>query len=182
MAAQFIRVVGDPVLNTRATDVEDIDGQLAKVCDEMLVTMYEAPGSGLAAPQVGIQKRFYVYDYGDGPGVMINPRIVESDGEWVFEEGCLSVPGLSWDIVRPKTVHVVGYDLDGRELSFEADEFLARLIQHEIDHLDGKLLLEYLTDDQRKEAMRIMRDRRLAQAARAGTKPAEPTAGGLSLP
>ena len=140
MSAYEIRIIGDPVLRQKARDVTDIDGSLVRLVDDMLETMYEAPGIGLAAPQVGVQKRLFVWDLGDGPEVIVNPEIVESDGEWVFEEGCLSVPGLSWEIVRPKIVHVVGLDLDGNELSFEADELEARLFQHELDHLDGTLL------------------------------------------
>ena len=83
-----------------------------KLVDDMLETMY-APGIGLAAPQVGVDKRLFVWDIGDGPNAMVNPEIIEGDGEWVFEEGCLSVPGLSWEIVRPKKIHIVGRDLDG---------------------------------------------------------------------
>ena len=159
MAAPYrIRVVGDPVLRQRAAEIADIDGRLAKLADDMLVTMYEAPGAGLAAPQVGVQKRLFVYDVGDGPGVIVNPEIRESRGEWEFEEGCLSVPGLSWQIVRPKEVHLVGYDLHGNEISLEADEFEARCFQHELDHLDGVLLLERLDDDTRKQALRTIRE------------------------
>ena len=84
--------------------------------------MYAAEGVGLAAPQIGVQKRLFVWDLGDGPRTIVNPQIVESDGEWVYDEGCLSVPGLSWEIVRPKQVHVIGRDLDGNEVSVEADE------------------------------------------------------------
>lgn len=160
-----IRIVGDPVLRQRADEVTDIDGRLAKLAEDMLATMYEAPGLGLAAPQVGVQKRMFVYDLGDdeGPKVLINPEITESTGEWEYAEGCLSVPGLTFDIVRPKEVHVTGVDLDGNEVSIEADELLARLLQHELDHLDGVLLLERLDDDQRREARRAVR--RLQMAA-----------------
>ena len=154
-----IRVFGDPVLKKLAEDVKDIDGNLVKTCDRMLQTMFQAPGICLAAPQVGISKRFFVYDYGDGPKVLINPVIKESQGEWEFEEGCLSVPGLSWKIIRPKVIHLTGFDLEGNELSIEADELESRLFQHELDHLDGKLLLEYLEDRQRIEAKKILRQR-----------------------
>ena len=153
-----IRKFGDPVLRTRATAVDDIDGQLVAVVDDMLETMYAEPGLGLAAPQVGISKRLFVYDVGDGPFAIVNPVIEESDGEWVFEEGCLSVPGLSWDIVRPKQIHLTGYDLDGNEVSIEADELLSRCFQHELDHLDGKLLIDHLEGDTRKAAMRTVRE------------------------
>ena len=91
--------------------------------------------------------------------VLINPVIQESSGEWDFEEGCLSVPGLSWNIIRPKVIYITGYDLSGNEISIEADELESRLYQHEMDHLDGKLLLEYLEEDQRSEAKRILRQR-----------------------
>ncbi|HMX09021.1 MAG TPA: peptide deformylase, partial [Microthrixaceae bacterium] len=161
MSAPYdIRIVGDPVLTQRAAEVSDIDGRLVKLVDDMLDTMYDAPGVGLAAPQVGVQKRFFVYDLGEGDGgqVLINPEIRESDGEWEFTEGCLSVPGLHWDIVRPKRIHVTGIDLDGATVDFEADEFFARVIQHELDHLDGVLLLDRLDEDQRKDAKRAVRE------------------------
>jgi peptide deformylase len=165
MPTYTIRVFGDPVLKQSATDVVEIDGGLARLAEDMIATMYEAPGIGLAAPQVGVQKRMFVYDLGDGPQVVVNPRIVESRGEWVFEEGCLSVPGLVFDIVRPKEVHLVGLDLHGNEISTEGDELAGRLFQHELDHLDGILLLERLEPDQRKQAMRVLRERALDIAA-----------------
>jgi peptide deformylase len=174
-----IRIIGDPVLKSRVRDVEEIDGSVARLVDDMLETMYAAPGLGLAANQVGVQKRLFVWDVGEGPRSLVNPRIVESDGEWSFEEGCLSVPGLSWEITRPKQVHVVGLDLDGNELSIEADELEARLFQHELDHLDGVLLIERLDDDTRKQALKTLRELRLGEKATAA--PAEP-GGGLRLP
>ena len=174
MAHYDIRVFGDPVLKRVAEDVTDIDGALVDVCNDMLDAMYDAPGIGLAAPQVGIGKRFFVYDFGDGPGVLINPVITETDGEWEFEEGCLSVPGLSWNIVRPKEIHIVGFDLDGNEVSIEADELESRLYQHELDHLDGTLLLEYLDENQVREAKRTLRERAMGLRAEASS--------GLELP
>ncbi len=163
MAPFAIRTYGDPVLRQRALEVEEIDGRLAQLAEQMIDTMYEAPGVGLAAPQVGVRKRLFVYDTGDGAGarVIVNPTIAESDGEWTFEEGCLSVPGLSWPIVRPRDVHLTGWDLDGAEVSLEVSEYDARVFQHEVDHLDGVLLVERLDPDQRKEAMRILRARTL---------------------
>ena len=159
MDSYTIRVFGDPVLRKIAEDVKSIDGDLVSTCQRMLDAMYQAPGIGLAAPQVGISKRFFVYDYGNGPQVLINPVIQESDGEWEFEEGCLSVPGLSWNIIRPKTILIAGYDLDGNDIAIEADELESRLYQHEMDHLDGKLLLEYLDNEQKLEAKKILRKR-----------------------
>ena len=161
MAPYDIRVFGDPVLRTPTAPVTEIDGALKQLVDDMLETMYAAPGVGLAAPQVGVQKRFFVYDVGDGPGVVINPEIRETSGEWEHDEGCLSVPGLFWPITRPKVVHLVGQDIDGNDIEFEADELLARMFQHEVDHLDGVLLLSRLDGDQRKEAMRTLRSRTL---------------------
>lgn len=158
-----IRQYGDPVLRQATRQVEEIDGALAKLVDEMIDTMYEAPGAGLAANQVGVQRRLFVYDVGNGPAVVINPVIAESSGEWEYEEGCLSVPGLSWPIVRPNEVHLVGLDLDGNEISIEADTLEGRVFQHEIDHLDGTLLLERLDEDQRREALKVLRARALAR-------------------
>jgi peptide deformylase len=163
VATYTIRVYGDPVLKQRASEVTNIDGTLARLADDMIETLHAAPGLGLAAPQVGVQKRMFVYDLNDeqGPRTLINPIITGASGEWTFDEGCLSVPGLFFPIVRPKDVHLTGYDLDGNEVSLEATELFGRLIQHEIDHLDGKLLLEHLDPDQRKEALRVLRARTL---------------------
>jgi peptide deformylase len=160
MAAPYeIRVFGDPVLKQPAKDVTDIDGTLVRLVEDMTATMYDAPGVGLAAPQVGVQKRLFVYDLQDGLGAraLMNPTIEESDGEWVFEEGCLSVPGLAWEIVRPRTVLMRGVDLDGNEVEVEASDYAARVFQHELDHLDGVLLLERLDADTRKQALRTLR-------------------------
>jgi peptide deformylase len=162
MSAPYeIRLIGDPVLRQRAAEVTDVDGRLAKLAEDMIQTMYEAPGLGLAAPQVGVHKRLFVYDIGDGPQTIVNPEIRESRDEWEYDEGCLSIPGLSFELVRPKEIHLVGYDLEGNELSIEADEILARCFQHELDHLDGVLFLERLPEDDRKAAMRIIREQRL---------------------
>jgi peptide deformylase len=159
-----IRIFGDPVLRQRARDIEKVDGRLVRLAEDMIDTMYAAPGVGLAATQVGVERRLFVYDVGDGPQTVVNPTISESRGEWDFEEGCLSVPGLHWNIVRPKEVHFAGFDLAGNEISIDADEYLARVFQHELDHLDGVLLLERLQPDERKEAMRILRSRVLGEA------------------
>ncbi|HAS12239.1 MAG TPA: peptide deformylase [Acidimicrobiaceae bacterium] len=162
MSAPYnIRVVGDPVLRASAAEITDIDGKLVKLAHDMLDTMYQAPGLGLAAPQIGVGKRLFVYDLDPearaDPHVLVNPRIVESDGEWTYEEGCLSIPGLSFEIVRPKVVHLVGVDLDGNEVSIEADELTARLFQHELDHLDGVLMTERMDPDTKKQALKEIR-------------------------
>jgi peptide deformylase len=156
-----IRQFGDPVLKQRSLEIGNIDASLVRLAEDMIDTMYEAPGVGLAAPQVGVQRRMFVYDVGDGPFVVINPEIVESSGEWSYPEGCLSIPDLYWDLVRPKEVHLRGVDLDGEELNIEADELLARCFQHEVDHLDGILILERIDPAERREAMRILRRRSL---------------------
>lgn len=161
MASYDIRIIGDPVLKTVAREIADIDGSLVKLTEDMLDTMYEAPGIGLAAPQVGVQKRLFVWDIGDGPRVIINPELVESDGEWTFDEGCLSVPNLSFEIVRPKQIHIVGRDLDGNEMSVEADELESRMFQHELDHLNGVLLIDRLDAETRKGALKTLRERTL---------------------
>jgi peptide deformylase len=155
-----IRIVGDPVLRQRANEVTELDGRVAAVVEGMTSALYEASGLAVAAPQVGVLKRIFVYDMheGDGPQVVVNPTISESDGEWVYDEGCLSVPGLSWEIVRPKLVHLTGLDLNGNDVSLDADELLARMFQHELDHLDGVLLLDRLDEDERREARRAVRE------------------------
>lgn len=152
-----MRMFGDPVLRQRANEVEELDGELAALSERMLETMYEALGVGLAAPQVGVLKRLYTYDVGDGPSVLVNPEIVDATGEWTYDEGCLSVPGVHVEIVRPKVVTVQGLDLDGKKVVLEGDELMGRLIQHEIDHLDGVLLLDRLEPDRRKAVLREMR-------------------------
>jgi peptide deformylase len=157
MSSLSIRTYGDPVLNQVTKEVAEIDGKIAALAETMIDVMYAAPGAGLAANQIGVQKRVFVYDAGDGPVTVINPTIVESDGEWTFEEGCLSVPGLSWHITRPNRIYLVGYDLDGNELRIETDEYEGRIFQHEMDHLNGVLLIERLDEDQRKAAKKLLR-------------------------
>ncbi|MGH9106140.1 MAG: peptide deformylase [Acidimicrobiales bacterium] len=160
MAGYRIRTFGDPVLKKRAQEVTEIDGRVASLAAEMHVTLKQAQGLGLAAPQVGVGRRLFVYEIGNsGPRTMINPVIVEADGEWEHEEGCLSVPGLFFPIARAKRVHVKAWDLAGHELSVEAEELEAKLYQHEVDHLEGHLLLELLDEGRRKAAMKQLRRR-----------------------
>jgi peptide deformylase len=136
--AQQIRTFGDPVLKTKASTVADIDGKIARLIDDMFDTLYESEsGIALAAPQIGVQKQIVVWDIDDQPMAIINPVVVESDGEWVYSEGCLSIPELYVDIVRPNQVLVRGLTIDGDEVEIEADELMGRMFQH----------------DQRKEAM-----------------------------
>lgn len=159
MATYPIRVFGDPVLKRQTAEVTEVNGKFVKLVNAMLDTMYDAPGVGLAAPQVGVEQRFFVYDVGDGPEVLINPRIVETEGEWVYEEGCLSIPGLAFEIVRPKLITVQANDLDGNEVVVQGDELLGRCFLHEIDHLDGVLMFDRMERDARKQAMREWRER-----------------------
>jgi len=158
MATHTIRVFGDPGLRRPVAPVTEIDGALVKLIDAMYETMYAAPGVGLAANQVGVQKRFFVYDVGDGPNVLINPEIVEAAGEWSYEEGCLSLPGLGFEIVRPKVVTVHAQALDGNDVVIEGDELLGRVFLHEIDHLDGLLMIDRLDKRDRKRALRELRE------------------------
>jgi peptide deformylase len=153
--AHAIRTYGDPVLKAEAAPVTDVDGKLVRLVDEMFESLYQSDnGVALAAPQIGIQKQIFVWDLGEGDkDVLFNPEIVESDGEWVFEEGCLSIPGLFVEIARPKTVLIKGIGIDGDEVQYEADEFEARMFQHELDHLHGVLMFDRMTPDQRKQAL-----------------------------
>jgi len=151
---QQIRTFGDPVLKSKATPVNDIDAKAMRLVDEMFESLYGTDnGLALAAPQIGVQKQVVVWDFGDDPQAVFNPEIVESDGEWVYEEGCLSIPGLYVEIARPKTVLVKGVDLDGNAVEREADELEARMFQHELDHLNGVLMFDRMTQEQRREAM-----------------------------
>lgn len=157
MAVFPIRTFGDPVLNTATAPVEAFDDALARLIDDMLETMYAAPGVGLAAPQIGISKRLFVFDIGEGPGHLINPELVETEGEWEFDEGCLSVPERFWPITRPGYARLTGVDQDGNPLTLEGDELMGRMLQHEFDHLNGALLLERLDKRERKAALRELR-------------------------
>jgi peptide deformylase len=158
-----LRLFGDPVLKQRAREVEEFDGDLVTLVHGMYDTMDLEDGVGLAAPQVGVRKRLFTFDLheGEGPGVVVNPVIVASEGEVLSDEGCLSVPGYRFEIVRAERVTMRGLDLDGNEIVLEGDELLARMIQHEIDHLDGVLVLDRVDPDVRREALRDMRTREL---------------------
>ena len=175
MRRQRIRIAGDPVLRKRAGDIENIDGDVAKLAVAMGRTMRKANGLGLAAPQVGVSRRLFVWRAGpyEQPDAIINPRITESGGQWCFTEGCLSIPGLFWEIVRPKEIMVEGVDLDGNQIALEADEIVARLFQHEIDHLDGTLMIDRLGADERVAAVRRMESLGIGAAAWARLADAE---------
>ena len=142
MASLPIKLVGEEVLRSKARDVDVFDAALARLFDDMLDTMYGAPGIGLAGPQVGILKRVIVVDIGDGPIRMANPKIMEKSGEQLGLEGCLSIPGLYGDVLRHEIIVVKGQDANGKSFRISADGLLSRCFQHEIDHLDGKLFTD----------------------------------------
>lgn len=142
MALRQIRTEGDPVLNKKCREVTEVTDRIQELIDDMIETMYEANGVGLAAPQVGILKRIVVIDVGEGPIVMINPEIIETSGEQTGSEGCLSVPGKAGIVTRPNYVKARAFDENMEAYEIEGTELLARAICHETDHLDGHLYTE----------------------------------------
>lgn len=142
MAKLPIVTVGDPVLEERAVEVPKITKKIAKLIDDMLDTMYDADGVGLAAPQVGVSQRIIVIDVGDGPVVLVNPVMVKADGEDIDVEGCLSIPERWVYVKRATEVEVTGLNEKGKQVRIKADGYFARALQHEIDHLDGVLMLD----------------------------------------
>lgn len=148
MAIRNIREQGDSVLNKTCKEITAMTPRLRDLIEDMLDTMYEANGVGLAAPQVGILKRVVVIDVtGEDPYVLINPRIVESSGEQTGQEGCLSVPGKAGIVTRPNYVKAVALDINMEPFELEGTELLARAICHELDHLDGHLYVEKVEGD-----------------------------------
>jgi peptide deformylase len=158
-----IRTIGDPVLRSPCRDVETFDSLLHRLADDMLETMYKAPGVGLAAPQVGLSLRFFVYDPGDGsgPGAVANPQLTDLEDEVTEEEGCLSIPGIWFPTSRSLRAQVRGLDLDGRPLSISGEGLLARIFQHETDHVNGMLFIDRLSEEERRQAMAELRERDL---------------------
>ena len=142
MAVRQIRVIGDEILNKKCKPVKEMTDRTKELIEDMLDTMYEANGVGLAAPQVGILKRIVVIDVGEGPIVLINPEILETSGEQTGDEGCLSVPGMAGQVTRPNYVKVKALDIDMNEVEYEGEGLLARAFCHEIDHLDGHMYTE----------------------------------------
>jgi peptide deformylase len=147
-----IRVLGDPVLRQATTPVETVSDELRQLVTDMFATMYHARGIGLAAPQVGRSERLTVIDV-DQPMVLLNPIVMSASGRAKGEEGCLSIPDIYGDVERPRSVVVRAQDLEGRTLEIEAADLLARCLQHEIDHLDGKLFIDYLSVLKRTAAL-----------------------------
>ncbi len=154
-----IRTLGDPVLRETASPVAVFDDALRRLVDDMLETMYGAPGVGLAGNQVGLRTACFVYDDRDGhAGFVANPRLSEPEGEETLEEGCLSIPGPYHPLVRAARVRLAGADLDGEPLDIVAEGLLARIFQHETDHLNGMLYIDRLDDSGRRDVMRQLRE------------------------
>jgi peptide deformylase len=166
MSTLLVRVFGDPVLREPASPVESFDASLRRLAEDMLQTMHEAPGVGLAAPQVGRSLRLIVFDIGDEAGAraLANPVLKNEWGEQLADEGCLSVPGLYYPVRRAQKVWAEGADLDGHEVTVEGEDLLARVLQHEVDHLNGILFIDRLDEEHRSEAMAKLRDQTLGLA------------------
>jgi len=153
-----IRTLGDPVLKTPTKPVEDFDRALRSLADDMLATMYDAPGVGLAGPQVGISLALFVFDDGEtGPTFMANPELLHPAGESVLEEGCLSVPGPFYPTSRFASIVCRGQDLRGEVFEISAEGLLARIFQHETDHLRGMLFIDRLDEEGRRSVLAELR-------------------------
>lgn len=150
MALRTIRVQGDSVLTKKSRTIDKMTPRIGELITDMLDTMYDAMGVGLAAPQVGILKRIVVIDVGEGPIVLINPEILETSGEQTGDEGCLSVPGMAGQVTRPNYVKVKALDVNMNEQIYEGEGLLARAFCHEIDHLDGKMYTELVEGELHK--------------------------------
>lgn len=142
MALRTIRIMGDEVLTKKSREIKEVTPRIRELIDDMLDTLYDANGVGLAAPQVGVLKRLVVIDVGEGPIVLINPVILESSGEQTGDEGCLSLPGKAGEVTRPNYVKVRACDENMEEFEIEGTELLARAFCHEIDHLEGHMYVE----------------------------------------
>ncbi|HEX9123957.1 MAG TPA: peptide deformylase [Actinomycetota bacterium] len=165
MTILSIRTLGDPVLREQARAVERFDDGLRRLVDDMFETMYAAPGVGLAAPQVGMSSRFFVYDDGDGhKGFVANAVLSDHEEEQTHDEGCLSIPGPFYPTTRALKVTLRGQDPAGRPIQIEAEGLLARIFQHEIDHTKGMLYIDRLDDEGRREVMRMLREQELRRA------------------
>ena len=152
MALRTIRTEGDPVLRKKSRPITEMTQKLRNLIVDMMDTMYDSMGVGLAAPQVGILKRIVVIDVGEGPIVLINPEILETSGEQTGEEGCLSVPGMSGQVTRPDYVKVKALDINMEEVEYEGEGLLARAFCHEIDHLDGHMYTELVEGELRRNS------------------------------
>ena len=161
MAILDIRLFGDPVLRQKAHEVPEVDRAVRKLMRDMTETMIAAPGVGLAATQVGVVQRVIVWRNEEEEGALANPRIIDSKGEAVDSEGCLSLPGLNFDVRRAEWVRVEGLDEKSKPVVIEAEDLTARILQHEIDHIDGILFIDRLAPEDQKEARRMLREQTL---------------------
>ena len=158
MSVRDIRLFGDPVLRTIAAPVVDFDKQLRQLVQDLTDTMLEAPGAGLAAPQIGVGLRVFTYNVQDVVGHLINPELTLTEDTQTGDEGCLSIPGLTFDCTRAFGVVARGFDMYGEPVVIEGTEKLARCIQHETDHLDGILFVDRLDAETRKAALKAIRE------------------------
>jgi len=158
VSVQPIRLFGDPVLITKAEPVVDFDAELRRLVTDLTDTMQDAPGSGLAAPQIGVGLRVFTYHVEGELGHLINPELTLAADEQFGPEGCLSIPGLTFDCRRALSVIANGFNMFGDPVVIEGSELLARCIQHETDHLDGILFIDRLDTDTRNQAMKAIRE------------------------
>ena len=182
MAVQPIRLFGDPVLTMPADPVETFDKELRVLVKDLTDTMLDAPGAGLAAPQIGVSLRVFTYDVEDNLGHLVNPVIsVVSDETQDGEEGCLSFPGLAFPTPRKQRVVVSGFNMHGDPVTVEGSSLLARCIQHEVDHLDGILFIDRMDPEQRKLAMRAIREAEWSGLTAPTVKASPHPTGGLAV-
>ncbi|MEI6867047.1 MAG: peptide deformylase [Actinomycetes bacterium] len=158
MAIQPIRLFGDPVLTTSASPVETFDKELRNLVSDLIETMHDAPGAGLAAPQIGVSLRVFVWDIEDSDGHLINPSLDLSEDLQDGDEGCLSFPGLLYETARAYTAVAKGFNMHGEPVTIAGTELLARVLQHESDHLDGIVFIDRLSKSERKHAMKDIRN------------------------
>lgn len=172
MSIQPIRLFGDPVLTTPASPVIDFDKELRTLVTDLTETMLEAPGAGLAAPQIGVPLRVFVWDIDEAIGHLINPTLDLSDEMQEGEEGCLSFPSLSYETPRSFRAVAKGFNMYGEPITVEGTELLARCLQHETDHLDGIVFIDRLSPENRKLAMKEIRESQwFGTATKSGNEP-----------
>ncbi len=158
MAVKPIRLFGDPVLRTPAEPVKDFDKELRQLVKDLTDTMIDAPGAGLAAPQLGVSLRVFTYSVDDRLGHLVNPTLDLSDEQETDDEGCLSLPGLSFPTPRAVRAVAKGFNMYGEPITLEGTHMLARCVQHETDHLDGVIFIDRMDPEQRKAAMKAIRE------------------------
>lgn len=168
MAVKEIRKLGDPVLREKCKEVSRIDFSIRRLVKDLADTMYAAPGLGLAAPQIGVVQRVLVADVGEGLITMINPRLLKAEGTVVEEEGCLSLYEIKCPVPRAQSILVQAYDLQGRKFQLPAEGLLARVIQHEADHLDGILFIDRASPADRRQVLMAINEMEMARESGEG--------------